>query len=68
METQFEKLTIPQKRAIIYRNIKVIDMMHTNEIAKLNAFEADRDELATSALVASVLFSVLQNHLILKGD
>ena len=41
-------------------------MTLTKDMAKLKIFGADFGELAECALVASVLFSVLQNRLFLK--
>lgn len=41
-------------------------MTITKDMAKLKNFGADCGESAESALVASVLFSVLQNRLFLK--
>ena len=41
-------------------------MMFVNGMAKLKTLGAGCDESAEGALVASVLFSVLQNRLILK--
>ncbi len=38
-------------------------MMFANETAKLKRIRADRNGLAVSEAVASVLFSVLQNSL-----
>ena len=41
-------------------------MMFANDMAKLKTLGTDCDELAESALVVSVLFSVFQNRLFLR--
>ena len=62
MEKGFEELTLSIEYVIMYRNKKGVRITMKRNMEKLNLFKTDRDELAESALVASVLFSVFENR------